>query len=442
MRSGTIYQGVANPVTHSENENVRKKGTQSLQRPSRASLMWPRKLLDIAWSDLLCGGLRCLWPGNIANYETNILNCFGGEEKALVCLSVRSGFDLLLQCLQLPAGSEVMMSAVTIPDMVRIVKHHGLVPVPVDLDFETLAPTIQSLTQARTARTKLIVIAPLFGTSISLEPVITFARENNFFVIEDCAQSFRGWDNIQSTCADVSLYSFGPIKTSTALGGAVATVHDKRLLSQLRRVQATYPIQSRFEYARKIAKYSLLKLASARPIYSIVLALIKMMGRDPDTTINQLAKNFSPGDLIKRIRARPAKALVALLARRQRRYPNSRIDKRIDLGRRLTSQLRQGTSGHTILIPGTSASHHSHWVFPVKMAMSNRALTQLQKHGFDVTTKHNLTVIESARDPNGGETPNMRDLFSHIAFLPIYPELSSADIDKLAELILQEVSID
>ncbi|MFN7291269.1 MAG: hypothetical protein ACK5T6_11830, partial [Pirellula sp.] len=83
-----------------------------------------------------------------------------------------------------------------------------------------------------------------------------------------------------------------------------------------------------------------------------------------------------------------------------------------------------------------------HWVFPVKMAMSDRALTRLQKHGFDVTRKHNLAVIESAQEIVSGEVPNMRDLFSHIAFLPIYPELSSADIDTLAELIMQEVPID
>ncbi|MCU0720779.1 MAG: aminotransferase class I/II-fold pyridoxal phosphate-dependent enzyme, partial [Pirellula sp.] len=216
--------------------------------------MWPRKLLDIAWSDLFCGGLHCFWSGNVSHHETCVLQGFGGAEKALVCSSVRSGFDLLLQCLQLPAGSEVMMSAVTIPDMVRIVKHHGLVPVPFDLDFETLSPTIQSLAQARTARTKLIVIAPLFGASIPMEPIMEYAREHDIIVVEDCAQSFRGWDNIQSTGADVSLYSFGPIKTSTALGGAVATVHNQRLLSQMRSVQASYPIQSRFEYARRIMK--------------------------------------------------------------------------------------------------------------------------------------------------------------------------------------------
>ena len=32
------------------------------------------------------------------------------------------------------------MTAITIPDMVQIVKYHGLVPVPVDLDPDTMAP--------------------------------------------------------------------------------------------------------------------------------------------------------------------------------------------------------------------------------------------------------------------------------------------------------------
>ena len=404
--------------------------------------MWPRKLLDIAWSDLLYGVFRCLWLGSNAAQETSVLKCFGGREKALVCLSVRSGFDLLLQCLKLPAGSEVMMSAVTIPDMVRIVKHHGLVAVPIDLDFETLAPTIESIARGRTERTRLIVIAPLFGASIPMAPIVKFAHEHDIIVVEDCAQSFRGWDNVKSTTADVALYSFGPIKTSTALGGAVAVVHNESLLSHMRRVQEAYPIQSRFEYAKRIAKYSILKLVSARPIYSIVFALIKTMGLDPDSTINQLAKNFSPGELIKRIRARPANALVAVLARRQRTYPKSRIDKRIDLGERLTSRLKQGPNQHLIPIPGTVASDHSYWVFPVKTVMTDRALLRIQKHGFDVTHKHNLTVIESVQDLVSVDVPNMRDLFSRIVFLPLYPELSIADIDSLAELILREISVD
>lgn len=32
------------------------------------------------------------------------------------------------------------MTAINIPDMVQIVKEHGLVPVPLDLNLDTMAP--------------------------------------------------------------------------------------------------------------------------------------------------------------------------------------------------------------------------------------------------------------------------------------------------------------
>lgn len=55
-------------------------------------------------------------------------------------LSVRTAFDLYLKALALPRGSRIVCSALTIPDMVKIFLEHGLVPLPVDLDPNTLAP--------------------------------------------------------------------------------------------------------------------------------------------------------------------------------------------------------------------------------------------------------------------------------------------------------------
>lgn len=66
-------------------------------------------------------------------------------------LSVRTAFDLYLKALDLPRGSLVVCSALTIPDMVTIFEEHGLVPVPVDLDPETLAPEPGAL-EAEVAR--------------------------------------------------------------------------------------------------------------------------------------------------------------------------------------------------------------------------------------------------------------------------------------------------
>jgi dTDP-4-amino-4,6-dideoxygalactose transaminase len=86
--------------------------------------MIPRKKLDIGWLDLGVGGLSCLFPPDRCDIQARVEQ----SENTLATLSVRTGFDLLLQHLALPRGSEVLMSAITIRDMVSIIEHHGYAP--------------------------------------------------------------------------------------------------------------------------------------------------------------------------------------------------------------------------------------------------------------------------------------------------------------------------
>src|SRR5688500_18091287 len=123
--------------------------------------MIPRARLDIGWTDLAYGALQCKLPGDRSDLARTIERRFSTDGEAFVCLSVRTGFDLLLQALALPAGSEVLMSAITIPDMSKIVRTHGLVPVPVDLDPETLQLERTSLERAYSPRSRVMLVAHL-----------------------------------------------------------------------------------------------------------------------------------------------------------------------------------------------------------------------------------------------------------------------------------------
>src|SRR6185295_2184874 len=108
--------------------------------------MWIRKRLDIDWPSLLLAAGQALWPNSERASEERLQSQFG--KNTITCLSVRSAWDLLLQALALPAGSEVLMSAITVPDMAAIARHHQLQVVPIDLDPETAAPCLNSLRRA------------------------------------------------------------------------------------------------------------------------------------------------------------------------------------------------------------------------------------------------------------------------------------------------------
>src|SRR5262245_21305060 len=206
--------------------------------------MWLRKRLDIRWSDF-GGALRdSVTSGDRIRLAENLEDFWSPRGDALACLSVRSGFDLWLASLALPRGSEVLVSAITIRDMVRIIEAHGLVPVPVDIDPDTRAIDLDSLKQAITPRSRVILVAHLFGTRQPLGDMFEVARRHDLLVAEDCAQAFAGRHYTGDPRADVTMFSFGPIKTATALGGALLCVRDREVLTRMRKRQASYPFSN------------------------------------------------------------------------------------------------------------------------------------------------------------------------------------------------------
>lgn len=71
-----------------------------------------------------------------------------------------------------PKGSEVIMTSVNLPDMVRMVKEHGLIPVPLDLDPRTMGPIsvekMRELVTPQVGKNRLITIDKMFHCSLHL----------------------------------------------------------------------------------------------------------------------------------------------------------------------------------------------------------------------------------------------------------------------------------
>jgi perosamine synthetase len=392
--------------------------------------MWPRKRLDIGWSDLARAAVDCGWPGDQRALAIGLEASWSATGDALACLSVRSGFDLLLTALDLPAGSEVLMSAVTIHDMARVVEAHGLTPVPVDLDIKQMAPRAESLAQAVTPHTGALVVAHLFGGRIDMRPIAEFARRHGLLLIEDAAQAFAGPHYTGSEGADVSMFSFGPIKTATALGGALLRVRDPRLLARMRRQQDAWPAQGRRVYPRRAAKYAVLKAMSSRPVFSTIVRGCKLLGRDYDRLVNGMVRGFAGTDFFERIRRRPSAPLLALLARRLAHFDSSRLAARARVARRV-----MGACEGTTLFPGSACTPHVHWLLPVLAAEPRQLIAALADQGFDATRGQSLTVVPAPLERPDIDPQTARAVMDRIVFLPCYAEMPSDAVARLADLL-------
>jgi perosamine synthetase len=386
----------------------------------------PRLLPDISLADLLFA-LRACFLARASGAEQRVLDAWTGGETGLACLSVRSAFDLSLEALAFEPGDEVAVSAITHPDMVHVLEAHGLRALPVDVDPDTLTPRADLLEGLIGPRTRALLVAHLFGARADLEPLAEVSRRHRMLLIEDSAQSFRGPDDAGSPLADISLFSFGAIKTATALGGCLVRVQDPGLLERMRRLHAQWPTQRRREYAARVLKFmGLVALARPRPYWAFERS-VRLAGKDFDSFLADAVRGFPGPALISRIRRRPSPALLALIDRRLRQFDRSRLERRERLGEYVADGLPP-----SLFHPGRAALERTHWVFPVVAPDRARLTSCLRRRGFDAATATTSLAAVRAPEDRPELTPTTAArIMNDIVFLPLYPELDETELDEI-----------
>jgi dTDP-4-amino-4,6-dideoxygalactose transaminase len=351
--------------------------------------VYPRLQLHISFSDLAASLLSFLAVSSREQNIREIQSFWKSDKEVLVTLSVRTSLDLMLQSLNLPAGSEVLMSAVNIRDMVEVVKRHGLVPVPVDISLDTLTPSLQLLETLISEKTRIFLAAHLFGSIINLEPYSQLCHKHNLLLVEDCAQAFAGSKYYGYEAADVSFFSFGPIKSCTALGGAVTLIRDRTLAEKMQRLEEQYPSRSEVWFLKRVLKYFGLKLFSIPGIYAQLLAFLRLLDRDLDGVINSLTRGF----ILAKIRLRPPNRMLFLLNRRLKNCNTEWFERRELKARNFLSKLLP-----EILCPGHKAEYHSFWVVPILVSNPELLMANLREQGFDATRGNtSLACIKDLR---------------------------------------------
>jgi dTDP-4-amino-4,6-dideoxygalactose transaminase len=385
---------------------------------------YPRLRLDVQWRDLIGGFLGGFQSP--VELEAAIASYWPTSRSVQVTLSVRTAFDLLLQALALPLGTQVLMSGVNIRHMVDIVEFHGLVPVPVDLDLDTLAPNLDHLRCLISPQTGLFVIAHLFGSIIPLAPYIALCRQYQIPLVEDCAQAFAGSYYLGDEQADVSLFSFGPIKTCTALGGGVAIIGDETLAEKIREIGDRYPRKGDRWYRQRLLKYCLLKAISNPYLYHVLVKFIQYLGKDVDQVIGATARGFSSGELIPQLRQKPPQLLLKFLAHRLKTCPN--YQDRIARAKTILNQLNS-----SILWPGCRAIQHSFWLVPIQTSSPEILMEKLRTSGFDATQGNTSLIAIPTADAK--PLTQSAQLIKHLLYLPTSPELPVTEYQRLIQQI-------
>lgn len=385
--------------------------------------MWSRHRPDISLQDIAFAA-RYLLGGSPAT-ATAIAKDWFPHHEAVVCLSVRSGFDLLLQAMRLRADDEILFTEVTISGMVRVAETAGARVRSVPVDRATLAPSPAALVERLTARTRAVVLAPLFGSRYPIGALARAARLRGAIVIEDAAQAFTGREFPGSPEADVSMFSFGMIKRASAAGGAVLRVRDPKLRAAMLKRLAAYPLQTRGDYSRRLAMLALLRVASHRRLYKAVHLLLGLLG-EPDRLVASMGKTRKAQQSIEKLRRRPCDALTRLLERRvQQRW-------------RLPPMVAPTTlDALAEAACGSEAATRPNWVLPVALDQPNETAARLRRLGYDASTLSSLLRIandKQHRIVNGDE--EQTHWLARTLFLPTDEKMPAADRQRMIDEVL------
>jgi len=135
---------------------------------------------------------------------------------------------------QLKPGDEVVTVAAGFPTTVNPIFQNRLVPVFIDVTLPTYEIDVTKLEEARSEKTKAVMVAHTLGNVFDLGAVSAFCKKYNLWLIEDCCDALGSTYKGQKvgTFGDIATVSFYPAHHITmGEGGAVLT--DKPALQVL-----------------------------------------------------------------------------------------------------------------------------------------------------------------------------------------------------------------
>lgn len=167
------------------------------------------------------------------------------------CVGVSNGLDaiyLSLKALGIKEGDEVIVPSNTYIATLLAVSYLNATPILVEPDLYTYNINPELIRSKITEKTKAIIPVHLYGQACQMDAIEEIAKEHNLFIIEDNAQAHGALFNnrVTGSFGHANATSFYPGKNLGALGDAGAvTTNDLRLAEDIKMLR-NYGSQTKY----------------------------------------------------------------------------------------------------------------------------------------------------------------------------------------------------
>jgi dTDP-3-amino-3,4,6-trideoxy-alpha-D-glucose transaminase len=173
-----------------------------------------------------------------------------GSRFAVGVSSGTAALELALRALQIGPGDEVVVPTNSFIATAEAVSMTGARPILVDVDEETSVLTAAIVEQAITPATRCVIPVHLYGRTVEMEPLADLCEERGIFLIEDACQGhgsvYKG--KRAGSLGDVGCFSFYPTKNLGAWGDGGALVTDDEEITERVRLLRSHGEGSRHHH--------------------------------------------------------------------------------------------------------------------------------------------------------------------------------------------------
>lgn len=332
----------------------------------------------------------------LAQFETHFATASGGQYG----VGVGSGTDAIalgLQACGIQKGDKVLVPANTFIATVIGVLRARATPVLVDCDLATGLIDLEAASRVVTPKTKAIVPVHLYGQMVSPQALQAFAQAHNVFIFEDAAQAHLANRDgvIAGAIGRGAAYSFYPSKNLGAFGDGGMLVTSEDAIAQKVRCYRNYGAAQKYIHTEAGINSRLDNLQAA--ILDVKLPYLNSWNQQR----NQAAQVYDA-------------ALQKLAAYDLHPLKN------------------ESGSGHVyhlyVLRMGSDAPCNRD---QLRAALSDRGI----QTGIHYPLPCHLQPAYKFLDYQAGDFPNSEQLCQEILSLPMYPGISTENIERVVDAI-------
>ena len=125
--------------------------------------------------------------------------------------------------------------------------------VPVDIQWETMGPSLANLKEKITDKTVALVVRYSHGIIYDIKDIAKVWKQRNIDIIEDASEAFTWVTTPGSPHADFTVLSFGMLRHYTWFGGAVSVIRrNNDVYKKILKIEKSYRKERSFYFLMRV----------------------------------------------------------------------------------------------------------------------------------------------------------------------------------------------